>query len=139
MPDITDAQADALGAVLSEGMDPAYLARVGDFSDEQIAAGELRAADAEAERLNRDLYRRAIAAALEVRARGANQSRDWTEVRLSGQPPHGFPFYDFTFCSDHENWTALPQIWETAQGWTDVKVVTRRVHIEATEWEPWSP
>lgn len=204
MPDITDAEADALGAVLSEGMDPAYLARVGDFSDEQIAAGELRAADAEAERLNRDLYRRAIAAVLEVRAAsqlqagpdlaaptvaalskllfearevadmlagmthsswpagvrdridayraargwspdgfgregGGSRDHDWTEVRLTGQPPGGYPPYDFTFCSDHEHWTALPGIWERAQGWTDVKAVSRRVHVETTEWQPWSP
>jgi hypothetical protein len=72
-PYVSDAQADALGAVLAEVIDPPFMARSADLSADFNGSvseylDKLHAADREAERLNRDLYRRAIIAALTVQA-----------------------------------------------------------------------
>lgn len=61
-----DRAVDAMRAVLCEHMDGPHSARVRDFTDEQVAAGELRAADEECRRLNREIYRRAVTAAFEA-------------------------------------------------------------------------
>lgn len=67
--DITDAEIDAAWSVLTKEMDVAYAARVNDFVDEhgEVRKEALRAADEEAERMNRDLMRRALAAAWAAR------------------------------------------------------------------------
>lgn len=64
MIEVTEAMIDAAAGVLFFECDPPYMARVNDFTDAQIEAGELRAADRAAHQKNRDLVRRALVAAL---------------------------------------------------------------------------
>lgn len=55
---------------------------------------------------------------------------EWTEVRLTGQPPGSFPPYDFTFRSDTSAWASLPGLLEQAAGWERVEVAVRHVRVE---------
>ncbi|MBL7487115.1 hypothetical protein [Frankia sp. AgW1.1] len=62
MSDVTDAVVARLKSALhQEGWGEPYMARVASFTREQILAGELKAADLEADRLNSEALSRALA------------------------------------------------------------------------------
>lgn len=63
--DVTEAMTDRAWETLGWERTP-YMARIADFTREQIDNGELQAADRKAAAMNDDLMRRAIAAALAV-------------------------------------------------------------------------
>jgi hypothetical protein len=60
----------------------------------------------------------------------------YTEYRLSGQPPNGFPPYDLTF-HDEDRVNDLRRIFERSaeRNWTDVQFRKREVTITRTPWE----
>lgn len=64
-------------------------------------------------------------------------TEDRIEYRLTGQPDGGYPCYDFTAHSP-EHIEDLRRIWDKVQsgayGWTDTKLMVRRVQIRASEW-----
>lgn len=62
---VTDAAVEAALVAIAEETNLPYGATIRDFSDEDIAAGALREADAECERLNREFARRVLEAAAE--------------------------------------------------------------------------
>lgn len=64
-------------------------------------------------------------------------TEDRLEYRLTGQPDGGYPYYDFT-AREAEHIEAVREIWEKTQsgayGWTDVKLMARRVQVRTSEW-----
>ena len=68
--EVTDAMVEAASAVIYSECCPPYMPRVNDYTDAQIAAGELKKADRWANQMNDDLIRRALSAALTAKASG---------------------------------------------------------------------